>query len=51
MKMTPACPYGKGKSQLAVGIGAAAAVGIAPTDLSFAVLGAEGFVASSNQGC
>ena len=39
----------KGKPQLAVGIGAATALGIEPGDVAFSVLGAEGFVASSNR--
>jgi hypothetical protein len=39
----------KGLPQLAVGVGAAAAVGVAPGDLSFSALGAEGFVATSNR--
>jgi hypothetical protein len=44
---TPAAA--KAKAQLAVGVGAATAIGLAPGDLSFAVLGTEGFVASSNR--
>lgn len=39
----------KNKPQLAVGVGAATALGIVPADLSYATLGAEGFVASSNR--
>ena len=39
----------KGQPQLAVGFDAATAVGVAPSDLSFSALGAEGFVATSNR--
>ena len=38
-----------GRPQLAVGTGAALAVGIAPADLHASVLGEDGFVASSNR--
>jgi hypothetical protein len=38
-----------GRPQLAVGTGAAMAVGIAPADLHASVLGEDGFVASSNR--
>ena len=44
---TPAAA--RGKAQLAVGAGAATAVGIAAADLTFAALGKDGFVASSNR--
>ena len=37
----------QGKAQLAVGVGAATAVGITPADLSYANLGADGFVSQS----
>jgi hypothetical protein len=39
----------RGKPQLGVGPSAATALGVAPTDLSFTALGAEGFLASSNR--
>lgn len=45
--MTPSAA--KGKAQLAVGVGAATALGIPTADLSYEVLGPEGFVASSNR--
>ena len=44
---TPAAA--KGRPQLAVGAGAAMALGIAPADLQFTALGKDGFVASSNR--
>ena len=44
---TPAAA--KGTPQLAVGVGAATALGIAPQDLTFSALGRDGFVASSNR--
>jgi len=44
---TPAAA--QGQPQLAVGVGAATAIGVAPSDLSFSALGAEGFVATSNR--
>ena len=39
----------QGMTQLAVGAGAARAVGISSDDLTFAALGKDGFVASSNR--
>ena len=38
-----------GKQQLAVGVGAATALGVPATDMAYEVLGAEGYVASSNR--
>ena len=38
-----------GAPQVAVGVGAASALGVAPADLSSAALGAEGFVLTSNR--